>query len=67
MEIVDNLGYRLTDIERELRPEQFEEFKRWFTGQTVAIGKAGELLVYPWDYQRFLEREGRPDHPLMWD
>ena len=59
MEPVDGLGYRLTDIERELTPEQFERFCIWFAGQTGLVSRRGERLVYCSDWEKFLNwREG---------
>ena len=54
MELVDGLGYRLTDIELELTPEDFERFCLWFVGQTGMIRRRGEWLVYCSDWEKYL-------------
>ena len=63
LEVVENLGYRVSDIKEQLGPERYEEFSRWFVGQTGGISSSGELLIYEHDYERFLD--GMDD--LEWD
>ena len=55
LELVEDLGYRLVDIKKALEPEQYQEFCEWFYGQTGAISSTGELLIYPWDFYRFVK------------
>lgn len=55
LELVDNLGFRCTDIEKVLGPEQYQEFGKWFRGQTGAVSSTGELLIYSWDFYRFVK------------
>lgn len=53
--LIEGLGYRLADIEDALGPYWHAAFQRWFAGQTGAIASDGALLVYPDDYEAFLE------------
>lgn len=46
----DYEGYLLEDIEKE---EDAQKFRDWFAGQTGAIHE-GKLLVYKWDWERYL-------------
>lgn len=55
LEIIQGLGYRITDIEDELGKERYLLFTKWFAGSTGAIADDGSLLIYPWDYESFLE------------
>ena len=54
LEHVENMGYRCTDIKDALGEQLFDDFSKWFTGQTGAISSKGELLVYHHDLERFL-------------
>ena len=63
LELIEDLGYRLADIENALEPEQYQEFCKWFYGQTGAISSTGELLIYPWDFYRFMK--GGPDKDIF--
>jgi hypothetical protein len=47
-------GYYLEDIKEQLGPERYEEFGKWYNGQTGAIHE-GRLVVYQYDYERFLK------------
>lgn len=46
-------GYRMSDIEKHLPEFVFGQFKHYMRGQTMAYID-GELIVYKWDYDRFL-------------
>lgn len=48
----DYEGYLLEDIEKELG-KGAQKFWDWFAGQTGAIHE-GKLLVFKWDYERYL-------------
>ena len=54
MQLADGLGYRLADVEAELGPDRFREFREWLRGQTQPRSARGEALVWPHDYRRFL-------------
>lgn len=54
LESVEGMGYKVTDIKDRLGPSLFEDFSKWFTGQTGAISRNGDLLVYHHDLERFL-------------
>ncbi len=41
---------------------KLEDWNHWFIGQTGAIHE-GKLVIYKWDFDRFME--GRPDLDLM--
>ena len=57
--------YRVEDLKQALGAEQFQTFSRWFAGQTGAISSAGELLIFPWDVERFFDyTAGRV---VLWD
>ena len=47
-------GYYLEDIEKNLDAEKYKKFRDWFAGQTGAIHN-GKLVVYKYDYERFLK------------
>ena len=64
LEQVENC-YRIEDLARVFGEEQFQVFNRWFAGQTGAMSSTGELLVFPWDVERFFSYiAGRV---VLWD
>lgn len=46
-------GYWLEDIREYLTLDRWEEFTKWYRGQTGAIID-GKLLVYEWDWDGFV-------------
>lgn len=55
MDITENTGYCYSEVRKELGEARYALFDAWMRGQTVGLSSDGEHLVYPWDYQRFLQ------------
>lgn len=53
MKLINNQGFYLRDIEKNLGAEKFREFDEWIKGQTVFKHK-GKVCVYKWDFERFM-------------
>jgi hypothetical protein len=47
-------GYAVEDISAALDEGDWEIFQRWFNGQTGAISERGQLIVYAYDWERFV-------------
>lgn len=61
-------GYRYDDIEKVLTPDQFKSFASFMYGQTVAAGDNGEAIVYPHDFERWVNQGMRAaQSPHDWD
>lgn len=44
----DIVGYKLSDIQKELTKNQWSEFRKWLIGQTVSTYK-GETFIFAVD------------------
>ena len=54
LELVDNRGYRVADIQNKFESDLYKNFCTWFTGQTGTVSNAGEMLIFDDDLERFL-------------
>lgn len=57
MKLVDDKGYYLNDLKKQLSKRRFDKLAEWLRGQTVFRDK-GKVCIYRWDYERFLQ--GKP-------
>ena len=59
-EVAFGIGYRDSEMRRDLSEAEYEAFWKWHSGQTCAIARdTEEGLIYPLDWRQYA-RGGRP-------
>ena len=55
--VVMDMAYRMAEIKERLTPARYAELDEWLWGQTRPLDETdpSDMLIYTWDYKRWLE------------